>query len=66
VTIKESTLEDSALETCFIQEVARSSWKDAELPDWDQDDEVVLRPERGMKKFWKDNMDYVGAAAPPL
>lgn len=66
VTIKESTLNDSALEACFIQEVERSTWKDAELPDWDQDDEVVLRPERGMKKFWKDNMDYVGAAAPPL
>ncbi|HEX3759515.1 MAG TPA: hypothetical protein VHW23_12450 [Kofleriaceae bacterium] len=66
VTIKESTLNDSALEACFIQEVERSTWKDGELPDWDQDDEVVLRPERGMKKFWKDNMDYVGAAAPPL
>jgi hypothetical protein len=66
VTIKESTLNDAALETCFIQEVARSTWKDAELPDWEQDDEVVLRPERGMKKFWRDNMDYVGAEAPKL
>ena len=66
VTIKESTLGDAALETCFIQEVARSTWKDAELPDWEQDDEVVLRPERGMKKFWRDNMDYVGAEAPKL
>jgi hypothetical protein len=64
VTIKESTLNDPALETCFIQEVQRSSWKDNELPDWEQDDEVVLRPERGMKKFWKDNIDYVGAEAP--
>jgi len=66
VTIKESTLSDPALETCFIQEVQRSSWKDSELPDWEQDDELVLRPERGMKKYWKDNVDYVGGVAPPL
>ena len=54
VKIKESTLNDSALESCFIQEVQRSTWKDDELPDWEQDDQLVLRPERGMKKFWKE------------
>lgn len=64
VTIKESTLNDPALETCFIQEVQRSTWKDDDLPDWEQDDELVLRPERGMKKFWKDNVEYVGNEAP--
>jgi hypothetical protein len=66
VTIKENTLGDAALETCFLQEVQRSTWKDAELPDVGIDDELVLRPERGMKKYWKDNIDYVGAEAPPL
>jgi hypothetical protein len=64
VTIKESTLHDSALETCFIQEVQRSTWKDDELPDVAIDDELVLRPERGMKKYWRDNIDYVGDEAP--
>jgi hypothetical protein len=64
VTIKESTIGDPALETCFIQAVQRSTWKDDELPDWEQDDELVIRPERGMKKFWQDNVDYVGAEAP--
>ncbi len=64
VTIKESTLNDAALETCFIQEVARSSWKDDELPDWEQDDELVLRPERGMKKFWRDQEDSRPTAPP--
>jgi hypothetical protein len=64
VTIKESTLGDAALETCFIQQVQRSTWKDDELPDVGIDDELVLRPERGMKKFWQDNVDYVGADAP--
>jgi len=65
VTIKESTLGDAALETCFIQQVQRSTWKDDELPDVGIDDELVLRPERGMKKYWQDNIDYVGAEAPP-
>jgi hypothetical protein len=64
VTIKESTLHDAALETCFIQQVQRSTWKDDELPDVAIDDELVLRPERGMKKFWQDNVDYVGTEAP--
>jgi len=64
VTIKESTLGDSALETCFIQAVQRSTWTDDQLPDVGIDDELVLRPERGMKKYWQDNMDYVGAEAP--
>ncbi|HEU4733254.1 MAG TPA: hypothetical protein VFT22_35420 [Kofleriaceae bacterium] len=64
VTIKESTLGDAALEACFIQAVQRSTWKDDELPDVAIDDELVLRPERGMKKYWQDNVDYVGAEAP--
>ncbi len=66
VKVAESTLNDPALETCFIQEVARSTWKDDELPDWEQDDELVLRPERGMKKYWRENVDYVGPEAPRL
>jgi hypothetical protein len=66
ITVKESTIEDPALETCFLQEVARSTWKDDELPDWEQDDELVIRPERGMKKYWRDNVDYVGPEAPRL
>jgi len=66
VKIKESTLNDAALETCFIQAVQRSTWKDDELPDVAIEDGLVLRPERGMKKYMQDNMNYVGEAAPPL
>jgi hypothetical protein len=64
VKIKESTLNDSALETCFIQAVQRSTWKDDALPDVTIDDMVVLRPERGMRKYSQENIDYVGAEAP--
>jgi hypothetical protein len=65
VKVKESSLKDDALQTCFMQQIANSTWKDDELPDVGIDDEIVLSPERGMKKYWKDNQDYVGAAAPP-
>lgn len=64
VKIKESTLENPGLESCFIQEVKRSSWHDDTLPDWEGDETLVLRPERGMKKFMQDNVNYVGEPAP--
>jgi hypothetical protein len=69
VTIKDvkadvNTLENAALETCFIQEVQRTTWRDDELPDWEAEDELVIRPERGLKKYSRENMEYVGQPAP--
>ena len=64
VTIKENTLDNSALESCFIQQVQRTTWTDASLPDYEAEDELVLRPERGMKKFMRDNVEYQGTEAP--
>lgn len=64
IKVKEDTLNDPALAACFMAQVANAGWKDDELPDWEQDDTLVLRPERGMKKYWQDNLDYVGAAVP--
>jgi len=63
---KKNTLDDPALESCFIQKVARTTWTDGEFPDYEWPDEIVLRPERGMKKMWKSNLDYVGAEAPKV
>jgi hypothetical protein len=57
----ETTIKDKALVDCFMREVQNTTWTDAELPDWDQDDELVIRPERGMKKFTKENMEYEGS-----
>ena len=57
----ETTIKDKALVDCFMREVQNTTWTDAELPDWDQDDELVIRPERGMKKFTKENMEYQGS-----
>lgn len=60
VKVIESTVNDKALEDCFAREVAKVTWKDDELPDWSQNDELVIRPERGMKKFTAANRAYEG------
>jgi hypothetical protein len=64
VETKANTLENTGLTTCFIQAIQRSGWHDDTLPDGVWPDELVLRPERGMKKYMRDNIDYVGAEAP--
>ncbi len=66
IAVERSTLGDgnSALETCFLQEIARSTWTDAALPDWEADDQLTISPERGLKKYTRENMDYVGEPAP--
>jgi hypothetical protein len=60
VKVVESTVNDKELENCFAREVAKVTWTDEELPDWAQDDELVIRPERGMKKFTAENLAYEG------
>lgn len=59
-----NTLNNPALESCFIQKVARATWRNDALPDYDWPDELVIRPERGLKKYWKSNLEYVGAEMP--
>jgi hypothetical protein len=60
VKVVESTVNDKKLEDCFAREVAKVTWRDDELPDWQQEDELVIRPERGMKKFTAANLAYEG------
>lgn len=59
-----NTLDNPGLTACFIQEVQRTTWTDPELPDWEAEDELVIRPERGLKKYLRESVDYVGAPAP--
>ena len=59
--VAESTLGDAALEACFAREVAATHWHNDQLPDWKQEDELVIRPERGMKKVTPDNLDSQGS-----
>lgn len=65
ISVKNSTLDNPALESCFIQKVARGGWSDASLPDYDWPDELVIRPERGLKKYVKENVEYVGDLTHP-
>ncbi len=60
VKMVETTINDKALNDCFMREVAKTTWSDDALPDWAQDEELVIRPERGMKKFTADNLAYEG------
>lgn len=60
VKVLESTVADKKLVDCFAREVAQVTWRDDELPDWQQEDELVIRPERGMKKFTAANLAYEG------
>jgi len=64
--VERSTLGDTnaALETCFLQEIARTTWTDEALPDWEADDQLTISPERGLKKYTRENMEYVGEPAP--
>jgi hypothetical protein len=61
VRIVEDTIHNKELTDCFVREVQNTKWHDDSLPDWQQDDELVIRPERGMKKYTKENMDYQGS-----
>lgn len=60
VKIVETTIADKALNNCFVREVAKTTWTDEQLPDWSQEEELVIRPERGMKKFTAENLAYEG------
>lgn len=60
VKIAASSITDKALNDCFIREVAKTTWTDEQLPNWEQDEELVISPERGMKKFTKENLAYEG------
>jgi hypothetical protein len=60
VHIVETTINNKALNDCFVREVSKVTWRDDQLPDWMQDDELVIRPERGMKKFTAENLAYEG------
>ncbi len=56
----DTTITDQQLIDCFLREVQGTRWRDDTLPNWSGPDELVIRPERGMKKFAEDNVKYEG------
>jgi len=63
--VTDSSLNDPALQACFVQQLRGTTWSNARLPDWDQEDTIKLGP-RTLKKYTRENIDYVGPEAPPL
>ena len=61
VVADETTIDDPEMVECFKREVAATHWHDDALPGWSAPDELVIRPERGMKKFTKENLEYEGS-----
>ena len=43
VRVSESTLGDASLERCIRDRVAGAKWRDDELPDLDEDDDLYMR-----------------------
>lgn len=65
VEVEQSSISDPALEACFLQEIRGTTWTNAHLPDWDQDDQIKLGP-RTLKKYTRENNEADGPEAPPL
>lgn len=63
--VENSSINDPALEACFLQQLRGTTWSNPRLPDWDQDDQIKLGP-RTLKKYTRENIEYVGPEAPPL
>lgn len=61
--VERSSIGDPALESCFIQQVLATTWSDEKLPDWEQEDTVKISP-RVLKKYTRENIEYVGPAEP--
>lgn len=63
IQVDRSSIKDPGLEKCFQDQVLATTWHDDKLPDWEQDDEVKISP-RVLKKYTRENIEYVGAEMP--
>jgi hypothetical protein len=43
VRVSESTLGDEGLERCIRERIAKARWRDEELPDLEEDDDLYMR-----------------------
>jgi hypothetical protein len=49
VRVLESSISDQGVEACIRDSVKNARWKDDEMPDWEDEDELLIRV-RGLKK----------------
>jgi hypothetical protein len=55
---KQSTMSDGELKTCFINVVSKTHWHDDSFPDFSQQDQITINPERSGRKYLPENTDY--------
>jgi len=61
VEVAEKTFDDPELIACMKEEIAKTHWKDDRLPDYAEDDIVLIRPGSLANKFSKEAMSYEGS-----
>jgi len=58
--LEDSNLNDPVMEKCMMDKMAGVVWENDALPDGTWEDQLTISPERGMKKYTKENMAYEG------
>jgi hypothetical protein len=61
VKIAEKTFNDPEMIACMQNEIAKTHWHDDRLPDFVEDDIVLIRPGSLVNKFSKEAMEYEGS-----
>jgi hypothetical protein len=61
----QSNLGDDELQACFLAQFSKVHWHNDRFPDYYGPDQITLNPERGGKKYLDEELNYVGAEAPP-
>lgn len=63
LVVERSSINDPALEACFVQHLRDTTWSNPRLPDWDQEDTIKLGP-RTLKKYTRENIEADGPEQP--
>jgi hypothetical protein len=61
VKLAEKTFDDPEMIACMQAEIAKTHWHDDRLPDYTEDDIVLMRPGSLVNKFSKEAMSYEGS-----
>jgi hypothetical protein len=64
VKILHSTMGDEELEACILEQVRASRWRDERMPNWEEEDEILIRV-RGLKRYLQPDEDEPAAEAEP-
>ena len=57
----DTTINDPEMIECMKNEIAKTSWKNERLPDYEEPDMVLIRPEMLVHRWGKEAMSYEGS-----